>query len=135
MQAVAKHFPGHGDTNADSHKTLPVVNSTLKQLEKTEFVPFVEFIKNGGSGIMTGHLNVPAIDNSGTPTSLSPKTYEILRTKLDFKGLIYTDALGMEGARTTDGTNVCVAALRAGADEIDMVIHLPPPPPPTSTTS
>ena len=116
VQAVAKHFPGHGDTNADSHKTLPVVNSTLKQLEKTEFVPFVEFIKNGGSGIMTGHLNVPAIDNSGTPTSLSPKTYEILRTKLDFKGLIYTDALGMEGARTTDGTNVCVAALRAGAD-------------------
>lgn len=116
VQAVAKHFPGHGDTNTDSHKTLPVVNRTIRELEKTEFVPFVEFIKINGGGIMTGHLSVAAIDPSGTPASLSPKTYELLRKKLGFKGLVYTDALGMAGAGTSDGTNVCVAALAAGAD-------------------
>lgn len=116
VQAVAKHFPGHGDTDTDSHKALPVVNKSRDQLEDVEFVPFRAFVKNGGSGIMTAHINIPAIDDSGTPTSLSKNTYSLLRKSLGFKGLVYTDALGMKGAVTPDGENVSVAALKAGAD-------------------
>lgn len=132
VQAVAKHFPGHGDTDTDSHKTLPTVNRSRAQLEQTELLPFRSFVKNGGSGIMTGHIKVPAIDPIGTPTSLSSKTYTLLAKDLGFNGLVYTDALGMKGAVAPNGENVCVAALRAGADillspwdvknEIDAVI-------------
>lgn len=116
VQAVAKHFPGHGDTNSDSHKTLPTLTRTKHQMEQVELVPFRRFIAEGYSGIMTAHLAVPAYDKSGTPASLSRKiTTELLRNNLGFDGLIYTDALGMKGA-TEAATNPCVAALRAGAD-------------------
>lgn len=116
VQAVAKHFPGHGDTSTDSHMTLPVVNKTMKQLSQTELVPFKNFIDEGFSGMMTAHLLIKSIDKSGTPMSLSPKAYNMLRDDLGFEGLIYTDALGMKGAVTPDGTNESVAALKAGAD-------------------
>lgn len=116
VQAVAKHFPGHGDTDTDSHKALPEVNRSRAQLEASEFVPFRSFIKDGGSAIMVGHINIPAIDASGTPTSLSEKAYTMLHKDLGFNGLMYTDALGMKGAVAPGGQKVCVAALRAGAD-------------------
>lgn len=116
VQAVAKHFPGHGDTNSDSHKTLPKLDRTKHQMEQVELVPFERFISEGYSGIMTAHLSVPSLDKSGTPASLSRKiTTDFLRNKLGFDGLIYTDALGMKGA-TEAADNPCVAALRAGAD-------------------
>lgn len=116
VQAVAKHFPGHGDTNSDSHKTLPSVGRTRHQMEQVELVPFRRFISEGYSGIMTAHLAVPAYDTSGTPASLSRKiTTGLLRESMGFDGLIYTDALGMKGA-TEAAANPCVAALRAGAD-------------------
>ncbi len=116
VQAVAKHFPGHGDTNSDSHKTLPTLTRTKHQMEQVELVPFRRFIADGHSGIMTAHLAAPAYDQSGTPASLSRKiTIGLLRDELGYDGLIYTDALGMKGA-TEAVANPCVAALRAGAD-------------------
>ncbi len=115
IMAVGKHFPGHGDTSVDSHKALPVVEHSADTLQLIDLLPFEKFITSGGSGIMTGHLSVPALDKSGTPASLSNKiTTGLLRDKMQFKGLIFTDALAMKGAKTTG--NNCVAALKAGAD-------------------
>lgn len=119
VQSVAKHFPGHGDTNSDSHKTLPVVNRSRQQLEEVEFVPFRSYVDAGLSGIMTGHVSVRAIDKKGTATSMTPKTYKILRDDLGFRGLIYTDALGMKGAVAPGKANNSVAALQAGADVLE----------------
>lgn len=116
VQPVAKHFPGHGDTDIDSHEALPTINHTLAQLDSADLVPFKDFIGAGCSGIMVGHLAVPALDPSGTPASLSSViTDKYLRKKLGFNGLIYTDALGMKGTAGSS-ENVSVAALKAGAD-------------------
>lgn len=113
--SVAKHFPGHGDTHVDSHKALPVVEHDRQFLDDTDLVPFRRYIAAGLSGIMTGHLAVPAIDQSNRPASLSSKiTTGLLREELGFDGLIFTDALRMKGASTTE--NNCVAAFMAGAD-------------------
>lgn len=116
VQAVGKHFPGHGDTGTDSHKTLPSLNHDLGRLEEVDLKPFKDFIDAGCSGIMTGHIALPALDPSGTPASLSKKiSTELLRDKMGFEGLIYTDALGMKGA-TVEGRNNALMALEAGAD-------------------
>lgn len=115
VMSVSKHFPGHGDTSTDSHEELPTVSHDKARLDSTDLVPFREYIAAGLSGIMVGHLNVPALDASGTPTSLSPKvTTELLREKSGFNGLIFTDALSMKGAKA-QGNN-CVDAFIAGAD-------------------
>lgn len=115
VMAVAKHFPGHGDTSADSHKTLPVVTHSEDKLWNTDLVPFIDYINNGYSGVMVAHLNVPALDSSYTPSSLSNKiTTGLLRNRLDFDGLIFTDALAMKGA--AGGENNAFLALKAGAD-------------------
>ncbi|MDD6723542.1 MAG: glycoside hydrolase family 3 N-terminal domain-containing protein [Bacteroidales bacterium] len=119
MQSVAKHFPGHGDTESDSHKTLPFVGRSMEELEQVELVPFRGYVNSGLSGVMVGHISVPAIDKSGIATSLSPKTYDLLRKKLGFQGLIYTDAMGMKGAVDPKGRNNALMALRAGADVIE----------------
>ncbi|MDE6288490.1 MAG: hypothetical protein K2M00_06880, partial [Muribaculaceae bacterium] len=116
VQAVGKHFPGHGDTSTDSHKESTVVNHSLPVLESVDLVPFRHFVNAGLSGIMTGHIVVPALDPSGRPASLSSAmTTELLRRDMGFNGLIYTDALGMKGARL-EGLNSAVEALKAGAD-------------------
>lgn len=119
IQSVAKHFPGHGDTESDSHKTLPYVGRSMEELEQVELVPFRGYVNSGLSGVMVGHISVPAIDKSGIATSLSPKTYDLLRKKLGFQGLIYTDAMGMKGAADPKGRNNALMALRAGADVIE----------------
>ena len=96
--ACAKHFPGHGDTDKDPHKTLPTVGHNIMRLKKYELKPFKKLISSGVSSIMTAHLNVPSIDNSGVPTSLSKKAIKKqLINKMNFKGLIITDALNMKG--------------------------------------
>lgn len=124
IQSVAKHFPGHGDTNSDSHKTLPVVNRSRSQINSVELVPFKSYIDAGCSGIMTGHISVPKIDKSGTPASLSQKITSIARNDLGFEGLIYTDALGMQGAQLKKGNN-CVQAILAGADVLLCPVDIP----------
>ncbi len=118
VQAVAKHWPGHGDTDTDSHKALPVVNHDMDRLRNVDFVPFREFTNAGCSGIMVGHIAIPVLDPSGAPASLSTViNSKYLREELGFDGLIYTDALSMKGAmNSTGGRNVAVAALKAGAD-------------------
>ncbi len=116
IQAVAKHFPGHGNTDTDSHETLPVVNHSRNHLDSIDLVPFKSFIDVGCSGVMVGHLSVPTLDASGTPASMSNLiTDELLRREFGFEGLIYTDGLGMQGAQI-EGTPLGVAALKAGAD-------------------
>lgn len=117
VMAVAKHFPGHGDTNVDSHKALPVVNHSRAQLNASDLLPFKKFSDARMGGVMIGHISVPALDATGTPASLSePITTGVLRNEFGFEGLIYTDGLGMKGADVAHGKNVCVEALKAGAD-------------------
>ena len=115
--SVAKHFPGHGDTGTDSHKALPVVDHSAETLRDVDLRPFADYISNGFGGVMVGHLNVPALDNSGTASSMSqPITEGLLRDRLGFEGLVFTDGLAMKGAIPPGGGDNCVGALLAGAD-------------------
>lgn len=97
----AKHFPGHGDTNVDSHKALPVLNFSKERLDSIELYPYKKLIAAGIPGVMVGHLEVPALDaRKGTPASVSyPVITELLKEKLNFKGLVLTDALDMKGVK------------------------------------
>ena len=117
--ACAKHFPGHGDTNTDSHKALPVINKTMTQLENLEFYPFQQIVQAGVASVMVAHLEIPAIDKRAhRPTSLSYNAItHILREKMGFTGLVFTDALEMKGVSDyfRHGT-AAVEALRAGDD-------------------
>lgn len=115
IMAVAKHFPGHGDTSTDSHKVLPVINHNKNRLEDIELKPFNEYIKNGLSGIMTAHLYIPALDPQRQPSSLSEAiTTNLLQKELGFSGLIFTDGLQMKGV--SQENNYSVRALQAGND-------------------
>lgn len=118
--AVGKHFPGHGSTTADSHKTLPVIEKDLQALERSDLVPFRRFINAGLSGILVAHLNIPSLDPSPGPSTMSkPIVTGLLKEKMGFKGLIFTDALGMQGAKQVAGSP-SVAALLAGNDVLLM---------------
>jgi CubicO group peptidase (beta-lactamase class C family)/beta-glucosidase-like glycosyl hydrolase len=113
--AVAKHFPGHGDTSTDSHKTLPVITYNRDRLDNIELKPFKKYIDAGLSGIMAGHLNVPALDAKKQPSSLSEAIVtKLLQDELGFNGFIFTDGLQMKGVSGED--NHCVRALQAGND-------------------
>ncbi len=113
VMSVAKHFPGHGSADADSHKTLPVVKKTRKNLEETDLVPFREYVGNGLSAIMTGHLYVPALDEEEEPVTVSENILRgLLRYDMGFQGLIVTDAMNMAGAEG----NSAADAIIAGAD-------------------
>jgi beta-glucosidase-like glycosyl hydrolase/CubicO group peptidase (beta-lactamase class C family) len=118
VMAVAKHFPGHGDTDKDSHYTLPVVNHSRQRLDSIELYPFRELISNGVQGIMVAHLNVPSLEKNNTPTTLSKNVIsQILKKELGFRGLIFTDALNMKGVTESNipGDIEC-KALEAGND-------------------
>jgi beta-N-acetylhexosaminidase len=115
--AAGKHFPGHGDTDVDSHYGLPIVKHDLKTLQEVDFKPFKAAIKSGVDAIMTAHIVVPALDSSGLPATLSkPIMTGVLRNQLGFKGLIVTDSLDMAGANVLPADQVPVAAFNAGAD-------------------
>ncbi|MDX2361197.1 MAG: glycoside hydrolase family 3 N-terminal domain-containing protein [Crocinitomicaceae bacterium] len=113
-----KHFPGHGDTDVDSHLELPTVNNTYAQINAIDFFPFRSGIRAGASTVMIGHLNVPALDNTGTPSSLSKPTIQnYLQGELGFQGLVISDALGMKAVADKYGkTEVVVKAFQAGCD-------------------
>ena len=97
--ACAKHFPGHGDTDADSHYALPKVTHSQKRLDSLELYPFSQLINRGVSGVMVAHLNIPTLEKDSTlASSLSENVIKkLLVDSLKFKGLIYTDALNMKG--------------------------------------
>lgn len=114
----AKHFPGHGDTSQDSHKTLPTVPHDLERLKSVELATFRELIDAGVPAVMVAHLNVPALDDSGLPSSLSKKIItDLLKDEMHFKGLIVTDALNMDGvAKAYPPGVVDLMAFEAGND-------------------
>lgn len=95
--ACAKHFPGHGDTDVDSHYALPVLRHDQERLCAVELLPFKKMIAAGVDAVMIGHLSVPALDPSGAPASLSEIIIKrVLREQLSFNGLVVTDGLGMQ---------------------------------------
>jgi beta-glucosidase-like glycosyl hydrolase/CubicO group peptidase (beta-lactamase class C family) len=115
VMAVSKHFPGHGDTSSDSHHTLPTINHNRARLDSIEIAPFKKYIEAGLSGLMVGHLYVPALDAEKGPSSLSRKiTTDLLKDELGFTGLVFTDGLAMKGV--SEESNHCVKALLAGND-------------------
>ncbi len=116
--ACGKHFPGHGDTDEDSHRTLPSVTRTYPTIYEEDWLPYREAIKHGLASVMIAHLNVPSLDDSGTPTSLSSKVVnDLLREELGFEGLSFTDALNMRGVSDLyPPGEVDLRALLAGND-------------------
>ncbi len=119
LMAVGKHFPGHGDTDTDSHHDLPIINKDYKVLKELELYPFQVAINNGIMGIMAAHLNIPPLDNTpNLASSLSKKiVHHLLRDSLHFDGLIFSDALNMKGAnKYFSPGEVDVKAFMAGND-------------------
>lgn len=114
--SVCKHFPGHGDTDTDSHKALPILPFTRERLDSVELYPFKRAICAGVGGIMVGHLQVPALEPiDGLPSSLSNGVVtHLLQEELGFKGLVFTDALAMKGV--SGHAPVSLRALKAGND-------------------
>ncbi len=124
VMACAKHFPGHGDTSKDSHIELPSINHKYDRLSYIEFEPFREAVKTNTASIMIGHLNVPALDSSGTPSSLSSKIVNILREDFKYRGIIVTDALDMKSITNTyNSETASIMALKAGCDIALMPEH------------
>lgn len=124
--ACAKHFPGHGDTETDSHSRLGVLPVDRARLEAVEFPPFEAAIRAGVASVMTAHLAVPALDAPDRPATLSPAILTgVLRDELGFEGLIVTDALVMGGiTQTLDPVEAAVQAVAAGCD----MLLMPPDP-------
>ncbi len=116
--ATAKHFPGHGDTNVDSHLGLPMITHTLKELEKIELLPFKSAIENGINAIMSAHIVFSEIDKSGLPGTLSKVILnDLLREKLNFHGLIVSDCMEMKAIDTQYTTERGVLmGIKAGLD-------------------
>lgn len=114
---VFKHFPGHGDTETDSHEGLPIIEKNLENLNNLEFIPFKKAIETGAEIIMVGHIALPNITGDNTPSTLSKKVIDILKDDLNYKGLIVTDALNMK-ALTDNYTNeeIYIKAIEAGCD-------------------
>jgi len=126
--ACAKHFPGHGDTDADSHKTLPVVNNLKYRLEEIELLPFKKLINNGLGSVMVAHLHIPALDDTkNLSVSLSPKVVTgLLKKEMGFTGLTITDALNMKGvSQFYEPGEVDVKALLAGNDVLLFAENVP----------
>ncbi len=119
VATTAKHFPGHGDTQQDSHDSLPTVERSREALFATELAPFTAAISAGCSLVMTAHVAYPALDPSGLPATLSrPILVDLLRDKLGFRGVVCSDSLLMAGVRDRFATEgeLAVAALNAGVD-------------------
>lgn len=117
--ACAKHFPGHGDTNSDSHKTLPTIKQSKQRIDTLELYPFRHLINKGVASIMVAHLSIPSLEPDLTvPASLSKKIVtDILKDELHFSGLIFTDALNMRGVTLNHKPgDIEVEALQAGND-------------------
>lgn len=119
VMACAKHFPGHGDTDADSHKELPVISKSMASLEALELYPFKRLINAGVQSVMVAHLSVPALEKEAhVPTTLSKNTIStLLKKNMGFKGLVFTDALDMKGvAKYYAPGEVDLRAFMAGND-------------------
>jgi beta-N-acetylhexosaminidase len=124
LLATVKHYPGHGDTAADSHLQLATISADRERLDRVELRPFRDAIAAGVDAVMLGHIAVPALDPTGAPATLSEPIAGELRKSLGFAGLMVTDAMEMQGVRAAWTGEAAVRAVRAGAD----MILLPPDP-------
>lgn len=127
MIATIKHFPGHGDTDVDSHLGLPVITYDRTRLKEVELVPFRLGIEKGAEAVMAAHIVLPALDaTSSTPATFSrPILHDLLRQELGFGGVVYTDSMSMDAvARMLPPEEAAVRAVLAGADQ---VLHSPDP--------
>ncbi|WP_149912748.1 glycoside hydrolase family 3 protein [Sphingobacterium cavernae] len=121
--ASIKHFPGHGDTDVDSHYDLPKLSFTRQRLNELEIYPFKELIKQGASAVMVGHMDIPALDNTpNLPSSISKKVVtDLLRNELGFKGLTVTDAMNMKGVtKFFPNGEADILAIEAGHDLLEL---------------
>jgi beta-N-acetylhexosaminidase len=128
VMACAKHFPGHGDTNVDSHTDLPLIPKSLMQLDSLEFYPFRRLISSGVNSIMVAHLDIPALDTAAhTPSTLSKKTVTgLLKTDMGYTGLVFTDALNMQGVtKYFPSGEAELRAFEAGNDMLLMSQDIP----------
>jgi beta-glucosidase-like glycosyl hydrolase len=119
LLTTAKHFPGHGSTERDSHDSLPVAERSLDELRACELVPFQVAIDAGCSLIMTAHVSYPALDPSGVPATLSPAILiDLLRNQMGFNGVVCSDSLLMAGVRAqfSNEEDMSLAVLNAGVD-------------------
>ncbi|QBI19549.1 glycoside hydrolase family 3 protein [Egibacter rhizosphaerae] len=125
--ATAKHFPGHGSVDVDSHEALPTVDDAEEALRAVALPPFREAIEAGVGAVMPGHLAVPAFDDEGRPATVSPAMIDgLLREDLGFDGVVVTDALDMEGITGRgEPAEVALEALEAGVDVLLMPPDLP----------
>ncbi|MBL7745686.1 MAG: serine hydrolase [Chitinophagaceae bacterium] len=128
IMACAKHFPGHGDVDVDSHFDLPVINKSVEQMDSLELLPFRAAFKAGIGSVMIAHLYIPAIDNTANKaTSISKNNVtDLLKNKMGYNGLTFTDALEMKGVAKyfPDGT-IAVEALVAGNDMLCLPASVP----------
>jgi beta-glucosidase-like glycosyl hydrolase/CubicO group peptidase (beta-lactamase class C family) len=123
IMACAKHFPGHGDTNVDSHYDLPVINHNTQRLDSLELYPFRNLIQQGIQSVMVAHLHIPAIDaTKNLPTTLSkPAITSLLKEQMGFEGLTFTDAMMMKGVtKHFQAGEAEIRALKAGIDVVLM---------------
>ena len=126
--ATGKHFPGHGDTETDSHHTLPMVNFSREQLDETAFYPYKKLFAHGLASVMVAHLNVPSLESRPNyPTSISYNVVtNVLQKELGFKGLIFTDALNMKGASNFKAPgDIDLEAFLAGNDILLFAENVP----------
>ena len=125
VAACGKHFPGHGDTDVDSHKGLPTLSHTRARFDACELIPFRAAIAAGVASIMTAHLMIPNLDREAPATISRPITSGILRSELRFDGLVFTDCLTMQGIASIYPTGESAwRAISAGAD-VAVVCHDP----------
>lgn len=110
----AKHYPGHGDANADSHLTLPVIDLPLTQMEKTHIKPFKSAIHRGIEMIMAAHLHCTCFENDAIPTSLSKNAISYLRNELKYDGVIISDDMVMKGVADFGDVEACEMGIRSG---------------------
>ena len=124
---TAKHFPGHGDTDTDSHFALPQINHSLARLDSLELYPFREIIKAGIGGVMVAHLDIPVLDSTGVPSTLSkPIITGLLKNELNFEGLIVTDAMNMKGVTKDNSPGIVDKdAILAGNDLLEFTVDVP----------
>lgn len=129
VMACAKHFPGHGDTESDSHKTLPTIKFSAERIDSVELYPYKQLFKHNIGSVMAAHLSVPSlVENSKLPSSLSSTVLtDLLKNKMQFKGLIFTDALNMKGVSeyVTDDLEVSKSSsIKDNRGKIDVMAFL-----------